>query len=104
MRLPKVGESFFWIAINGSSCAINAVPLHWPIRLLPTPEFLIGFPTLAEAKEHQRSCLNDPVSVVRKNAQALVSRDDIAFVALKDSQPQTEGPTFWAEMPAETVA
>ncbi len=102
VRLPKVGESFFWIAINGPSCALNARPLHWPIQLLPTPQFLIGFPTLAEAKEHQRSCLNDPASVVREKMESIADRDDIAFVATKDPDPPTTGPTFWAEMPAES--
>ena len=56
----------FWIAINGSSCTLCPIPSDTAPQAKPCPEYFVGFSTLAEAKEAQRLCLNDPIPVVQE--------------------------------------
>ena len=55
-RSSNDGESYWWIAINGPSCARSNFPMRKPL-VTPTPEQLIGFPTAEEAEQAQHTCL-----------------------------------------------
>src|SRR5262245_40271775 len=63
-REHEPSELRYWIALNGPSCAINTVPMREPV-VSPTPEQLIGYPTLEEAQAAQRLCLTAPIEEVR---------------------------------------
>lgn len=53
----------FWIAINGASCAMTALPMRNPL-LTPTPEQMLGFPTPEEARRAQHIYLTAPMEEV----------------------------------------
>lgn len=88
-------KGLYWIAINGSSCAMFGCPLIWPFNVLPVPEFLIGFPTLEEAIEAQQVCLESPADSLRGYAKEWLSRSGVAFHRFDNPEPQTYGPTVW---------
>lgn len=85
----------YWIAINGSSCALCGMALFNP-QVTPTPETLIGFKTYAEAKAAQATCLNAPIPRVHEAMQEWVERG-AAMVRLAKPEPQTTGPTLWED-------
>jgi hypothetical protein len=61
----------YWIAINGSSCALSAIPWQNP-TVIPTPQQLFGFPNLEEAKKAQAICLNKPIPEVMAFLESLL--------------------------------
>ena len=88
-----------WIAINGSSCALCTFPLREPL-VTPTPEHLVGFPTLEEAEEVQRLCLSAPMKTVHRFIQGLgadVRAGRIRHIRPKHPQLPTEGTTAWTD-------
>jgi hypothetical protein len=88
----------YYIAINGSSCALSTVPWRKPPRVVPAPEVLIGFPTLAEATEAQHFLLNAPVPEM--TARLVSYRDrrpDLTVIRLPNPGPQTAGETVWLD-------
>jgi hypothetical protein len=89
----------YWIAINGPSCALCAIPLHDPL-VTPTPEQLFGFPTLKEAEEAQRICLMAPIKKVDRFLQGLgtyVKTGRVRHIRPEHPQPPTRGSTAWTE-------
>jgi hypothetical protein len=60
----------YWIPLNGSSCALSALPLQNPM-LTPTREWLLGFPTLEEAQRAQSICLRASIEAVRRFMEGL---------------------------------
>ena len=46
-KIPETQDVRYWIAINGPTCALSALPWQNPMAT-PTPEQLLGFPTLEE--------------------------------------------------------
>ena len=65
-----MSDERYWIAINGASCALTAFPMRHPF-VIPTPEQLLGFPTLDEARKAQQVCLNAPMPEVKRFMQSL---------------------------------
>jgi hypothetical protein len=68
--------------------------------LTPTPEQLIGFPTLEEAQRAQRICLRASINAVRRFMESLrpdVKSGRIRVIKPPHPQPQTDGPTMWTE-------
>jgi len=92
-------EERYWIAINGASCALCAIPLRAPL-VTPTPEQLFGFPTLEEAKEAQRTCLMAPIEKVNRFFRKLgadIKSGRIRHIRPEHPQPPTEQGTAWTE-------
>ena len=90
----------YWIALNGSSCAMSSMPMRRP-EVSPRPWQLIGFLTLEEAREAQRVCLNEPIPVVRQFMEGLlpaVEDGKIVVITHEDHDPQT-GSTMWLDAP-----
>jgi len=89
----------YWIAINGASCAYSSIPMRDP-KVTPTPQRLIGFPTLDEAVEAQLICLTAPLDEVRRFVESLrpdVMSGRVRVITPEHPQPPTEGPTAWTE-------
>jgi hypothetical protein len=87
----------YWIAINGSSCALSSLPFRNPM-LIPTPEQMLGFPTRAE--KVQRLCLQAPMDEMRKLLAGLapdVTSGRVRVIRPEHPQPSTRGPTMWTE-------
>jgi hypothetical protein len=69
----------YWIAINRSSCAMCSIPMDQPPIVSPTPELLVGFPTLAEAKAAQTLCLTAPINKVQAALTRWQESEDIVI-------------------------
>ena len=92
-------EERYWIAINGASCAMSAMPLENPV-CRPTPQQLIGFPTFEEARAAQRLCLTAPISEVRAFMRSLVPHvlaGRVCVIEPEHPDPSTTGPTAWMD-------
>lgn len=98
---PKyVKDGYYWIAINGASCAASLLtPLSVNVQCTPTPETMIGFPTREEAIATQRFCLTGPIAAVTKRLCDLERRDDVVIKVFKHPEPPTYGPTMWIDGP-----
>jgi hypothetical protein len=95
----KLDDARYWIALNGSSCALFSLPLRNP-KVTPTPQQLLGFPTLEEAKWAQNICLTAQMSHVKKfmkrlRADVLTGR--IRHIRPQHPQPPTRNETIWTE-------
>jgi hypothetical protein len=90
----------YWIAINGPSCALCAIPLREPL-VTPIPEELFGFPTLEEAERAQRICLMDPIKKVQRFIQKelglRIRLGQVHYIRPKHPQPPTKETTAWTE-------
>ena len=89
----------YWIAINGSSCALFPIPLRNPVTT-PTAQQLFGFPTLKEAQKAQHICLNAPIPEAKAFFDSLrpdVISGRIAHLTPANPDPQTRGQTVWME-------
>lgn len=100
MAGAKPMKARYWIAINGSSCAMSSIPWEYP-SVNPVPHILIGFPAFREAEEAQRFCLTAPVADLRPQMALWESRartaGDIMISRPHNPQPQTSGSTTWCE-------
>jgi hypothetical protein len=91
----------YWIALNGSSCALSSLPMRNP-TISPKPYQLVGFPTWEEAREAQRVCLEEPLPVVERFMAGLipdVKSGRVWVQTFKDPGPQTRGETMWFDGP-----
>lgn len=84
----------YWIAINGSSCAICSIPCEEVPTVSPRPEVMFGFETLGEARAAQASALNDPIAVVKERMASWL-KGSIRVVRFDNPEPQTSGETVW---------
>jgi hypothetical protein len=89
----------YYIAINGSSCALSSIPYPGPPRTVPRCWCLIGFPTLDEAREAQRLCLTAPPAELLRLLHLWVDSPANVCVMNDDPEPQTKGTTFWMYPP-----
>ena len=95
-----MSDERYWIAINGASCALTAFPMRHPL-VIPTPEQLLGFPTLDEARKAQQVCLNAPMPEVKRFMQSLsadVMAGRVRVIKPKHPEPPTSGQTAWMEV------
>jgi hypothetical protein len=89
----------YWIALNGSSCAISSLPLRQP-HVTPTPVELVGFPTFEEAYDAQQICLHAPIEEVRRFLRGLIPdirSGRLRLIQPKHPQPPTRGQTLWTD-------
>jgi hypothetical protein len=92
-------QCFYWIAINGASCALARYPLPVP-TVKPTPELLIGFPTHEEAVQAQHFLLTAPheslpPTLEEWRLRALLPESDITIVMPAHPERPTTGATHW---------
>jgi hypothetical protein len=91
----------YWIAINGSSCALSTLPWRDPTTV-PVAQQMFGFPTLREAKEAQRICLDEPIEKVKAWMESL--RPDVASGRVLYKRPaKPDTPTFGETMWMESI-
>jgi hypothetical protein len=89
----------YWIAINGASCALTSMPFEEPVTV-PVARQLIGFPTLEEAQEAQRVCLQAPMKEVDRFWERLrpdVHAGRVRVINPAQPEPPTHGATQWME-------
>jgi len=89
----------YWIAINGATCALCSLPLREPF-VTPTPEQLLGFPTVEEAERAQRICLFEPKEDVNRFLRRLahdVKAKRIRYIRPEHPQPPSREATAWTE-------
>jgi hypothetical protein len=89
----------YWIALNGPSCAMWSMPANSPV-VSPIPEYLIGFPTLEEARRAQQICLNEPIGKVKEFFASLrprIASGKIRTIKPEKPEPPTRGTTVWQD-------
>jgi hypothetical protein len=89
----------YWIAINGTSCAMSPLPMRNPL-LTPTPEQMLGFPTHEEAARAQRICLQAPMDEVQRFLESLrpdVESGRIRVIQPEHPQPPIASQSIWTE-------
>lgn len=94
-------KKWFWIAINGSSCAACNFPTA-RVYVTPTPEMIFGFTTQEEQLRAQDTLLNAPIDEVKKFAAGLMgmaAAGVVKFQRFPNPEPQTDGPTIWSNQP-----
>jgi hypothetical protein len=83
------GAPRYWIPINGSSCALSAIPWVNP-TVTPTPQQLFGFLTLEEARKAQHICLTAPIPEVKAFFDRL--RPDVEAGRIVHRRPERPDP------------
>jgi hypothetical protein len=85
----------YFIAINGPSCAITAVPFSKPPKTSPRCECLIGFPSLEEARQAHQVCLTAPMEEVMRRMRLWHADPRIIYLVQPNPEPPSREPTFW---------
>jgi hypothetical protein len=83
MSIDVTDRLYWWIALNGPSCARSNFPMCNPL-VTPTPEQLIGFPTAKEAEEAQHTCLTAPIKDVKKHMKNWVTEVRLGRLAQEE--------------------
>src|SRR5262249_31430809 len=89
----------YWIAVNGSSCALSNMPLRNPV-VVPTPQQIWGFPTAEEARKAQHIVLTAPMKKVMKYLKSLgldIKSGRVVYLRPDNPEPQTRGQAAWME-------
>jgi hypothetical protein len=92
-------HEYYWIAVNGASCAMSSAPMRHPV-VIPTPEQMWGFHTLEEAERAQHVCLHQPIPEVIEFFQSLephIHSGRIRYVRPAHPEPPTRGETMWVD-------
>lgn len=89
--------TYYWLAINGSSCAMSSFPLPKTVTVTPRPRMIVGFPSYEEAESAQRSLLTAPIAKVRKLMDGWKSRRDLVMKVFKNPESHTRGVTLWQD-------
>lgn len=87
----------YWIAINGSTCALRSFPLLNP-TVIPTPQLLLGFLTLEEAQKAQKICLTAPIPEVKKffkRCRRDAKSGRVVYLRPSNPEPPTRQETLW---------
>ncbi len=96
---PQQDEEFYWLAINGASCAASSVPLRPTLQVHPTPEQLIGFRTRDEQLSVQQFLLSAPIDEVEKFMREEMPRKvhagEVLYIRPANPEPPTRGTTLW---------
>jgi hypothetical protein len=97
--IPSPGEQFYWLAINGASCAASVVPLPLSVRAKPTPEQLVGFRTREEQLAIQKFLITAPIEKVNrylaKELPNKIKTGEVAYLRPHNPEPPTRGATMW---------
>jgi hypothetical protein len=88
-------QLYWWIAINGASAAMSPMPMPQTLRVVPTPQQLIGFENYKAAKVFQTTLLTAPIPEVKRELMALRVTGDAVFINPDNPAPPTKGATMW---------
>jgi len=97
---PK--DSWWWLAVNGASCAASSAPLPSNIIVSPTPEQLLGFRTREDQVAAQKLLLTAPMEDVNRFMETFATKvksGEVAYVRPEAPEPPTDGPTAWWVIP-----
>jgi hypothetical protein len=99
-------EWYYWLAVNKASVACSPAPgRRGCVGVIPTPEQLLGFPTLEEARDVQRFLLTAPIALVERymteELPPRIRAGEVAYVRPEHPQPPTRGPTVWTMVPGD---
>lgn len=101
-------ENWWWLAINGATCAASFLPLPETVVVSPTPQQLVGFKTREAQKAAQKKLLTAPMPEVcrymREVLPAKRDRGEIKVIRPKKPQRPTDGPTMWMAGRDESAA
>jgi hypothetical protein len=84
---------YWWLAINGASCAASSIPLPDDVVVRPTPERLLGYRTQAEQLDDQHRFLHHPLDSVRNYVRQILPRKVRAGEIKQLIMQQPERPT-----------
>jgi len=90
-------KTYFWIAINGSSCTASPVALRDTVVVSPIPQALVGFDTQKEQLAAQQLCLTAPIPKVRqwmKGIQKRAQRGEVRLI-VNSRHEKRYGQTTW---------
>jgi len=99
-------KTYYWLAMNGASCAMSSIPMPPTLKVTPAPEQLFGFPTVEEARDVQQYCLTAPIKDVARRLNSLLPRikcGDIIYMRPANPQPPTHGVTQWLDESGKTA-
>jgi len=102
MIKSQAANTYWWLAINGPSCAASFVPLPVSVTVIPRPEQLVGFLTEDEARSAQRFLLTAPIREVGQYMKRLTWRakaGEVVILFLDNPESPTTGPTLWMAAP-----
>jgi hypothetical protein len=92
-------EQWWWLAVNGASCAACSFPLRADLIVTPTPEQLLGFRTQEEQLEVQRFLLEAPIHEVdaflTTHVPPRIARGEVAYIRPPAPEAPTRGETMW---------
>jgi hypothetical protein len=103
MQTEAQTELYYWIAINGASAAMSPMAMPKTVKVIPTPQHLIGFSDYEMAKAAQHILLTAPVSQIIAELNALLRRSPqhkVEDIHPEHPEPPTHGPTMWLDGPA----
>lgn len=98
MKTDKPADDWWWIAMNGPSCAASPFGSIDVPAVVPTPEQLIGYRTQEEQLAAQQLILKEPIERVNEYMHDLPKRIDSGEVrCVRPECPEslTRGPTQW---------
>lgn len=93
-------QEWWWVAVNGETAALSPIASETPPLIQPTPEQLLGYRTLDEAKAAQQFLLTAPVSdiyrsMVGGDLAKRIKAGEISYFLPKKPELPTKGPTQW---------
>jgi len=94
-RYGDISKAYYWIAINGGSCAASGVVPLALTGVSPRPGCLIGFPSEKEALDTQQYCLTAPNEDLPAMFTVLRDREDLIYIVCKNPEPPTREQTMW---------
>jgi hypothetical protein len=90
---------YWWLAVNRSSVTACFLPMPRTVRVSPTPQQLIGFPTQEEQLAVRKFLLSAPMGeVARFMKEKLLPRvqsGEVAYIRPENPEPPTKGQTAW---------
>jgi hypothetical protein len=96
--MSTADKKYFWIALNGSSCAASPTALSARVQVVPRPQNLIGFPTRHEQLAAQKICIESPIPEVRRFMKGLLTHPDLLIKVYDNPEPVFPGmQTAWIE-------
>lgn len=94
-KIESQQQLYYWIAINGPSCAASPIPFPGSIRVSPRPHILIGFKTRQDAASAQRLVLTSRIGRIRKFLAKCRVRNDVVYRKLDSPEKPTKDQTMW---------
>lgn len=102
MRSEVETKRYWWLAINGASCAASFIDLPSTVKVSPIPEQLLGYHTQDEQLTAQQFLLNAPIDEVTEYMQAMpdrIQRKEVVYIRPENPEEPTHGPTLWVTEP-----